>query len=366
MQKLEIRTSERSTWKQCPQRWYYAYKLELEPLRPANPLWFGTAIHKGLASYYIPGKKRGPHPLEVTLEALDEVREFAIYDEDDEVEWIKAQDLATDMINGYLEKYGDDDYMDVIAPEKTFQALLPSLDGTYKIRYVGEFDLTYRDMRDGNVWIFETKTAASIRTSHLALDEQNGTYCTFGERVLKKQGLIKPSDKVVGVMYNFLRKAMRDTRPKNAEGRYTNKPVKQDYIDALDALGGEFFTPNPKLTLAQLEAMAEENGLTVLGEESKVQPPPNFLRVPQYRTMDQRRRQIQRIREDAHYISRMRAGDPGYPITKKPTQDCVRCAFFNPCQLDEVGDMVEVDSFLETMFRHWDPYAAHHKKGVLG
>lgn len=371
MQLMEIRTSERSTWKRCPQAWYYGYVRELEPLRPANPLWFGSAIHAGLASYYIPGKKRGPHPLEATLEALDEVKQIIVVDEDGEGEYVKAQDLAKDMIEGYLEKWGDDDFMDVIAPEKTFQAVLRSADRRFKFRYVGTFDLTYRDQRDGNINILETKTAASIRTNHLALDEQNGTYITFGERVLRRQGLIGDNDRVTGVLYNFLRKAMRDTRPKNEDGLYTNKPTKQHFVDAILNELGQDGEPGevmeqwaqdlPKLTLAKLQDQANSLGLDVLGDVSKVQPPESFVRSFQYRSMAQRRRQVQRIREEALYMERMRSGDPGYPIWKKPSQDCSRCAFFNPCQLDENGDMAEVEDYLSTMYRHWDPYEAHHK-----
>jgi len=67
---LELRTSERTMLRDCPQKWYWSQVEGLEPNRTSPALWFGTAVHEGLAQWYCEGFERGPHPAETFSEAL--------------------------------------------------------------------------------------------------------------------------------------------------------------------------------------------------------------------------------------------------------------------------------------------------------
>lgn len=43
--------SKLSAWDQCPREFYRRYVLR-EPVEPNVPMWFGTAVHKGLEAHY--------------------------------------------------------------------------------------------------------------------------------------------------------------------------------------------------------------------------------------------------------------------------------------------------------------------------
>lgn len=370
MQFLHIRTSERRTWKRCPQQWYWSYVEELSSRRKRNPLWFGTAVHASLAEWYVPGTKRGgqDRAINAGLASLEEVREMIVQTDEEEEIWVNAHDLLVDMMQGYFKHYGDEPHIEVLMPEHSFQARLkPLFKNGAKIEYDGTFDMAYRDLELREVRIMENKTAGTIRLDHLPLDEQNGSYITFAERALKSAGLIKAKDRVRGVNYNFLRKIMADTRPTNAEGKATNKPQKAHFVkailDSMQISGIEEYEETEKKllknTIPTLEHLSEKIGLTVLGEVSKQQPGPRFVRSMQYRSMAQRKRMLVRIQEEALYMEQMRKGSPLYPIWKNPTMDCSWCEFYNLCHLDEQGDQVEVEAMKRSMFNKRDPYADH-------
>src|SRR3546814_7851105 len=130
------------------------------------------------------------------------------------------------MMEGYVDRYGEDDHWDVIATEQTFNLLisdprvarLPSGKLKALIRYVGTFDGVYRDTGTGEIFLMEHKTAAGISTAHLPLDDQAGSYWYVATRVLRKQGLIGPRESIAGIMYNFMRKGLPDDRPTNERG----------------------------------------------------------------------------------------------------------------------------------------------------
>src|SRR5438874_2584125 len=64
-----LRTSERGSFRRCPQRWWWGTVEGLSPRESAIPLWFGTGWHLIMAHHYCgPGKKRGKTPLKVWRE----------------------------------------------------------------------------------------------------------------------------------------------------------------------------------------------------------------------------------------------------------------------------------------------------------
>ena len=355
---FDVRTSERRCFKRCPQRWYWAYVCGFKSLRVANPLWFGQAWHVAMSEWYQPGLRRGPHPAETFSNVLKGDRLVRVTNEDEEGEFIDARNLGIEMANNYIHEYGDDPTWDIIVTEKEFKFVLSSLDGGIKrwMRYRGTLDGIRRDPETGKLYIIEHKTAASISTAHLPLDDQGGSYWLFGPKILKSLGLTDGSRPLEYIEYNFARKAKKDTRPTNHQGLRCNKPLKKHYIDAINAVSPGAVTS--KMSIKVLEATANHIGVTVIGDVSKSQPPSLFLREPVYRDPKERRSQLQRIKEESLYMERMRAGDPNYPIWKNPTWECSwDCPFFRMCQLDEQGDDLAVEEFAEVMYRVGDPYS---------
>ena len=369
---IELRTSERGAFKRCPQKWEWAIKEGYTPRRAANPLWFGQAVHIALAEWYLKGTSRGPEPAETFERVLDGDRAIRVPldDADADAEYVDARDLGVDMLEHYIEYYGVDTEWDVVSTEQTFEYWLPKLRSRNKrardIRYLGTFDGVYRDQRTGFIWLMEHKTAAGINLNHLPLDYQAGSYWLVAEHVLKRKGLIGKNDHLAGIMFNFLRKSMRDTRPQDEQGQFRNKPTKEHYHAALKDAGAPLEVYH-RMKLSELQLLVRKLNIPrVLGDVSKSQPPPYFIRHPVYRSVAERRTQRLRIQQDAWHIERARQ-DPEYPIVKNPTKDCSwDCQFFNVCRLDEQGDRESVLDMFEGLYTTRDPYEDHrdHRKSA--
>ena len=372
---IYLRTSERSAYKRCPAKWWWAYREGLKPKgAEKTPLWFGTGVHLALAEWYLPGKKRGPHPAETFAnfagEGLTSIK-IADATEEQVAEYVDGKELGVAMLNGYVEKYGRDEQWSFISAEQSFQLPVPwprneearqgiweVEDGELMLTYAGTFDGVYRDLGTGRIELLETKTAKAIMTSHLPLDDQAGSYWAVASHVLAEQGLIKPGERISAINYNFLRKALPDDRPKDAEGYHTNKPKKADYVAALDGYATQTSQQLLKLTLDQLETEAAVHGLTVLGERSKQQPLPLFHREHVNRTTAERRTQLRRIQDEALHMRAVREGL--LPVTKTPTRNCTwDCDFYTMCTLQEAGG--DWKTHRQVAFVQLDPYADHRK-----
>lgn len=377
-----IRTSERRDFLRCQQRWWWAWREGLRPRgQAAPPLWFGTGQHLALGNWYCgPGARRGPHPVETWRAYVGDTIEFIKTrdaTEEDVAVYDDALGLGEAMLEGYIAKYGRDEHKLYISAEQTFALDIPWPDRTeiFKrvkritmARYAGTFDGVWRHADTGHIWLDEHKTAKAITLPHLPMDPQGGTYWTMAGRVLVAKKLIKPSDKFAGIEYNFLRKARPDDRPTDAEGYATNKPLKADYLLALrdhweragitgGALEAEL-KRHAKATIGGLEALATANKLVVLGERSKIQPPPLFVRHQVHKTSSQNRDQLQRIQDEAWVMELARRG--ATPLLLNPTRDCHwDCRFYEMCELKQNGGNWE--DFRDLKYRVEDPYADHRK-----
>lgn len=405
-----VRTSERRDFLRCQIRWWWTWREGLEPagLVP-DALWFGTGIHIALAKWYCgPGVKRGPHPAETWDEwARDEIRAIRIdsvnpLTEEDERHYVEAAELGRVMLDGYVNLYGRDEHKLIIAPEKTFRIRVPwpKDQGLYPdwtphdfqdfsppdsggpedecalcdvrrgehllatlFDYVGTFDSTWRHADTGLIMLDEHKTAASIATGHLSLDAQAGSYWAVAARSLRDEGLISSKDRIAGIEYNFLRKALPDDRPRDREGYATNAPVKADYIDAIEAERARILGPRGQLTgrekLPELRDIAAKLGLTVLGERSKRQPAPNYHREIVWRTKPERVTQLIRLQHEGLHMAAIRDGV--LPVLKNPDRSCnqgaFRCPHFEMCELHETG--ADLTDFKRHAYRVRDPYADH-------
>jgi hypothetical protein len=380
-----LRTSERRAFKRCVWRWYHSYRMGLVPIGSTHDaLWFGTGVHLALAEWYKgPGTKRGAHPAETFKKwAANELRFIRTQDRMKgqlgaaviEEKLVPAKELGVVMLDEYVKMYGQDPNWSVIAPEHSGQVdvLDPRDASKVLLIYAFTYDLVYRDLEDDYVKLGEHKTAKAIQTDHLPLDDQAGSYWAIASQELAASGLIGPKERIRGIEYNFLRKALPDPRPRNSDGHYTNKPTKQNYIEAFTdwefngstdsgvSIGVKMDVTNlEKLKLEQLADLAAEYDIQVLGEVSKVQPQPYFVREFIIRTARERTTQIRRIQDEGLHMEAVRT--KALPLIKNPTRDCQwDCDFYQLCKMDE-GNHADTREYRQTMFNVQDPYATHRK-----
>lgn len=320
----EIRTSERKLFRRCPQAWYWGYRLGLRPKgEESDALWLGTGVHLALAEWYLPGRERGLHPAQTfSIWAGDSIREMqANYAERDR-EWydqpkfVDGRELGIAMLEEYIDHYGQDDDWDILHIEQSFTVLVVAAK-EHIANFHGTFDGVVRDLSDGRVYLLEHKTAAQIQTSFLALDDQAGGYLAVANAILRKEGHLKGSERIAGIIYNYLRKSLPDPRPENAQGQKLN----------LD------------------------------GSISKKQPAPAFLRETIERAPGEDKRQMERLAAEVEVMQAMRRGE--IPIYKNTTRDCTWCTFFDMCKIHEQGR--DWRAFAQSEYTIQDPYGPYHK-----
>lgn len=305
-------------------KWYWAYVDCLKPVGISTPLHFGDLVHQALAAYYKPETndrrmsekpKRGPHPSK-TFQKLYKAADKVYYIRTDD-KWEGALELGIDMLENYIDHYGLDQRYYIVSPEMPFRVPIIK-DKKAVATYVGVVDATYKDLSNGSAGFFEHKTAASINTHKLDLDEQNGTYSALGTTFLRKKGVIGPDMELDHVMYNFLRKGFRDAREKDDQGRYLNKDK------------------------------------TV----SKVQPASLLVRHKAYREAAANDSVKARILDQHKEMQMVREGflNPGKSIVDG-CSGMNGCEFRDMCVLHESGQ--DWESYRDAMFTKWNPYLQH-------
>lgn len=365
--KVYLRTSERRSFANCRQQWWWSFVLGWEALKTKAALRFGDLAHQSLACWYVPGRKRGEKPwlaFERIYAAQIEAGqiEFDVYGSEEEEGKFDALELGTDMLRNYVATYGMDDAIDVISSEMTFTIDVFDKHERYMVTYAGSFDICYRDRAAGQIGLIETKTASSINTRYLGLDEQAGSYWAFAPAALIEKGLLKPGQDIDFIMYNFLRKAFLDQRPKNEHGQYLNKPSKDALADRCAVLGLEVPAKSKIEDLCFVLEAAGHDPL-LLGEISKSQPPPLFLRQKVYRDDADRANLMYRVRAQAYEMAMVKAGKlPVYknPGGSYPNQQCLGCEFGDICELHETGR--EWEELARLTMGTWDPYEDYRPK----
>lgn len=380
-----VRSSERGAYKQCPQKWYYAYVDRLVPKGlKFDARDFGTGIHIAMAEWYVKGTKRGRDLLETWEEYCQEYKtsmkkEAAKTGAADwgEAHWTELYELGKAVLTAYLLEYGDDPHWDVIAAENTFQANIAN-----KALDIGTIDLVVRDLNDGTIKVIDHKTANQFpRWEFLNLEDQGGSYSSLARHILLSQGKIGPKDRVSGMEFNYIKKIMPDTRPVNADGKATNKPLKKHYVEALlrqdretgdladyaddkgisKAVAEEVMAKEyNRMKIVELDVEAHDRQLVVLGDVSKDQRLESFHREFVGRTRKQQQKQLDRIVDDVTVMEMARSGQ--IPILKAPGKLCGWCDFFDLCNIDE--NMDDTEHFKKRAFDVRDPYHDHREGAV--
>lgn len=310
-----VRTSERSTFKECRQKWWWAYVEHLRKIRVSSPLFFGDLVHRSLEAWYIPGKKRGVHPA-VTFSALWG-EWLANGGEEVMVGEHSAGDLGVEMLKNYVDFYGNDEHLEVIAPEMKFQVDVEDSKGNYLFTYVGTCDGVVRDLTTMKIGILEHKTGASLEPfgAPLPLDDQNGAYWTFLPFQLWEDEILPHGQWPDFMLYNRLRKAPADQRPKNSMGQALNKN----------------------------------------GSVSKVQPAPLFRREFIMRTNGDRRNVMRSAKAEAREMGLVK--NRKLQVYKHPGKHCGYCEFREMCEVHETGS--DWKALRDNMYVTWNPYDEH-------
>lgn len=325
-----VTTSERYALSRCPQMWWWRYRMGLTPKGESpDALWFGIGVHIALAEYYMPGKKRGPHPAETFASWCgDEIREIrsGFVDRDaewfDEPEYEDALTLGVDMLEHYIDTYGKDPRWTVVATEHPFRIRVN--DGGKGIAYFNStFDLVARDEDDGRLYLWDHKTAAQIQLPYLELDPQAGAYWAVATQIGRAEGWLGPAEEIAGINYNILRKSMRDIRPTDDAGMSLNKD----------------------------------------GTVSKRQPIAAFHREMVERSRGELATEMISLTDEVRWMNAMRSGE--MPVIKHRIKDCTWCEFFAMCKLHQRGDDKWKD-FRDSKFLVADPYARYGVKSTAG
>ncbi len=324
-----IRTSERNSFNNCWQQWWWSYREGLLMQGPpALHFWFGILIHEALASHYQRGLTRGKgkHGLvQVFRRLVDNELHMLKTWEGDSVEYVDAATLGEEMLTNYLDEFGRDDHMDILSTEKIRFVTIYDHDNQPVATYAYTMDGVYRDRSDHDkIKLLEHKTAAMFNFGHLPLDPQARSYVAFETLNLREEGLLKPDEHIQEITFNFLRKAKKkiDDRPTNKEGLRLN-----------------------------------QNG--TISKQQKVQEP-LFARVPVSVSRESRARVVDTIILEAQDMLRLRR-DP-YLVRKMPKQGpmgCVSCQFKDMCELHEEGG--DWQDLRDWKFQVQDPYKVYRK-----
>lgn len=321
-----IRPSERGTFLECEWKWWHSWVLGLAGQRVPTWAWFGTAIHKALEVRYPVGRRRGAQG--DVLDAFEEAvgnetrRMYTEGLEPDEEEVVDGLELGRAMLIGYMQYYGADRAWQVIHSEQTFQADIPH--PRYPDRIVGilcgTWDLVVWDLVDKCYRVVDHKTRRAFPAiwSFYDLNIQAGSYLWVAPEVLRHKGIFGPKDRLDGIVFNCLRKAMPDERPKDAQGRSLNKD----------------------------------------GSVSARQPAALFWRYTSRREPRERVTQAHRVLAEARRMSLIRKGK--LELLKHPTEQCPHCPFFDICELDE-SDPQAAQHMARSLYVRRDPYRDHRE-----
>lgn len=322
MSVIRIRCHERIDYKRCQKKWFWKWRKGLVPKALSfGPLELGTWVHNALAPWYGRGTRRNGSLLcNFITEAASAIAQAQKAGAPDYL-LEKAEQLAglgAAMMSAYAAEYGNDPDVRVLGTEVPLDFSIPIGDAT-TAHHILKPDLVYQDVR-GDAWLMEHKTAATIRTGHLVIDDQARTYGVMAEQALRKAGILRIGQRFRGIMYNFIRKALPDMRERDATGKALNKN----------------------------------------GTVSARQTAPMFLRHPVRLTRTAKAVTLNRLRDEVITIATtttiIRAMPSAHTqLSKTPHSSCERfCQFFALCVAEENG--TDTRDMERLMYVRQNPY----------
>jgi len=149
--KIEVTTSSKNICQDCPYQYFLAYVRRLSPRK--EPLYFlhGRWVHRCLAAYHEGGLDAA---IRETI-AIDEETEGLLGEYTAKEADIIAATLNAlpDIIGAYHLRWKDEDPFEPMGIEGKFSVGLDE-----KTEFKGRIDLVRRDIRDGQVYLWEIKT----------------------------------------------------------------------------------------------------------------------------------------------------------------------------------------------------------------
>lgn len=321
-----IRSHTRIDFKRCPKKAYWYWMLGLVPrAKSFGALDLGSWMHEAFNAWYRAGLKRNGN----LADHIASFADIAIYNAqgegapDYEIEKaVQLADLGQAMMIAYKRFYGKDPNIEVITKEIPLEFVITQ-DGKPIAKHLLKPDLVFRHAKTREVWLMEHKSAASIRTEHLVIDDQARPYTAMAERALKSAGAIDNTDRVAGILYNFVRKAFpdeRDMRKVDGNWRHLNKD----------------------------------------GTVSKRQPPPYFVRHALPVSDKAKAMTLRRLQTEAIMFTTFRQSiidgkiDPKW-ILKTPHMSCPKfCNYFAMCRLEEEG--ADITEMRRNLYVKRNPY----------
>lgn len=358
-----LRTSERQCFRRCRQKWLWRYVIRLAPIGTKGALAFGSGMHIALfgdpfgryPAWYKPGLKRAKHsPVDTWLRWYKD-QDHTFDQWDDEGNRVPADELGIAMLEGYLEKHGKDEHIEVIQPEMRFAIDVYDDKNRLLFTSVGRFDTIIRNLNTNRIQVFETKTGKSIEEARVVsgYGEQGLSYLWAATIYLRSQRVLRKKEFVDSVLFNWLRKGLPDERPHDANGYALNKPTKAVLKAAAEEHGLDLTG-----TVDQLMDTLRKAGKRpeLLGAISSRQPPPLFDRQELIVAPRSLKNFERRIRAEYKDMKRVRSGK--LDVYKNPTKDCRwECEFASMCEVHEMGG--DYESVMELEFGKWDPYEEH-------
>lgn len=317
-----IRSHERIDFKRCPKKWYWKWRKGYVPRQAQfGALELGTWVHAAMAAWYGKGLRRNGDLAELFFNIAQLAIVDAQHDGAPDHVLDKAEELLSlgeAMMTAYQAFYKKDENVFVLGAEVPLEFTI-SAGGRIVAVHKLKPDLVFMDNQNG-VWLMETKTAKSIRTEHLPIDDQARPYGAMAERALRRAGLLKQRHQFKGIRYNFIRKALPDLRPRNEQGKALNKN----------------------------------------GSISKKQPTPMFERPSITLTNPAKAIALKRVQQDTLTVTaialalrtgKVRAED----LPKTPHWSCPRhCQFWDPCKAEEAG--TDIRPMLKALYIQRNPY----------
>lgn len=321
VERATFHITDANQYRSCRVRWHFGshLRMNLEPIAPPRALWLGIGVHEALRHYYGEGADIVDAFLSWSRTTVAEIKSNFPegLDEEREQQFVEDEELGVGMVAHYRTWSKSVDDFKVVDVEEgvnipgfiKFEKPIQVTD-EYGVRLAnsvpleGRGDMLVQSNADGRYWVYEHKTAISIDTDRLILEEQPGVY---QYAMSKKHGV-----EIAGVMFNFLRKKIPAVpQTLKAGGLSQRANIDTTYEVYCSTLSQHMLDPEPyQEILASLEAQ----GNTF------------FLREAVVRSSNELGRLIPWLQD----IGREMFDDPKIYPSPEPMK-CRMCPFQAPC-----------------------------------
>jgi len=330
----EYTTSQLACYKACPKKWFYRFKLRLDPVGTKKSLELGSYVHHLLDVFYNPSGSGESIMTDGSLQVLTENRYAGVLAasqkyfeektknlfEEETIKYQQLRDEAEAIVTRYIEINADDlSKYSIIATEKEFRIPIYSPDGKRTRDYfLGKFDMVVRD-EYGTVWFFEHKTTSDTvdnRFETVELEEQLNNYTLVA--------MMEYDDYGGGILNVIRKKAPRKPEPlKSGKGLSVAKNIDTTYDVYLEAINENGFNPTD---YTEILGILKEKGDRFFGRKIVSRKVVQLLE-----TRDEIYYTVQAIKNMERLYKKTGSENVFY---RTPTYACKGCQYCELCILD--------------------------------